>query len=116
MYTTKLQLTLIILLLLASGVFMTTTADAQNVHALLVIMDADRSIGPEMKFTAWPKNLLNPLQHALIQNSTLSMASFPPRIGEVDMHLLERVFHSVLLNKSLAITLEHDGVGKIATR
>ena len=49
MYTTKWQLTLIILLLLASGVFMTTTADAQNVHALLVIMDADRSIGPEMK-------------------------------------------------------------------
>ena len=49
MYTTKLQLTLVILLLLASGMFMTTTADAQNVHALLIIMDADGSIGPEMK-------------------------------------------------------------------
>lgn len=49
MYTKKFQFTLVILLLLVGGMFMTPDADAQTVHALLVIMDADPSIGAAMK-------------------------------------------------------------------
>ena len=51
MYSKKFQLALTILLLSASALFITTVADAQNVnvHVLLVIMDADRSIGDSME-------------------------------------------------------------------
>lgn len=50
MQFTKTQLTLVILLFLG-GIFIASSAEAQNptVHALLIIMDNDKSIGPAMK-------------------------------------------------------------------
>ena len=49
MYFTKIQLTILTLFLLGIGILIVSPADAQTVHALLIIMDADSRIGPAMK-------------------------------------------------------------------
>lgn len=49
MHFTKVQLTVLIVFLLGISIFTVPSADAQTVHALLIIMDADSSIGPAMK-------------------------------------------------------------------
>ena len=49
MHFTKVQFTILILFLLGIGILIVPSADAQTVHALLIIMDADPSIGPAMK-------------------------------------------------------------------
>ena len=49
MHFTKIQLTILTLFLLGLGILIVSPADAQTVHALLIIMDADPRIGPAMK-------------------------------------------------------------------
>ena len=77
MYATKFQPTLIILLVvLAGGMLFPAAADAQNVHALLVIMDADETIGKSMvldkqlveKFLTYV-NVTNPVKKTVYLSS-----------------------------------------------
>lgn len=49
MHFTRLQLTLLTLFLLGVSILVVPPADAQTVHALLIIMDADPQIGQAMK-------------------------------------------------------------------
>ena len=49
MQFTKIQFTLLLLLLLSISILIVPSTDAQTVHALLIIMDADSRIGPAMK-------------------------------------------------------------------
>ena len=49
MQFTKMQLTILTLFFLGISILIVPSADAQTVHALLIIMDADPSIGPAMK-------------------------------------------------------------------
>lgn len=49
MYTTKFQLTLSILFLMVAGLLFLPNANAETVHALLVIMDDDKTVGDGMK-------------------------------------------------------------------
>ena len=49
MYFTKIQLTILTLFLFGISILIVSPADAQTVHALLIIMDADPTIGPAMK-------------------------------------------------------------------
>lgn len=49
MFFSKFQLTSLLLLVLCSCLLLTSSVDAQKVHALIVIMDADPSIGHSVK-------------------------------------------------------------------
>lgn len=49
MFLSKFQLASLLLLLLGSCVLLTSNAEAQEVHALLVIMDDDETIGPSVQ-------------------------------------------------------------------
>lgn len=49
MHSTRIQLTILTLFLLTISILIVSPAEAQTVHALLIIMDADSSIGEAMK-------------------------------------------------------------------
>ncbi len=92
MYFTRIQLTILTLLLFTISISIVSPADAQTVHALLIIMDADSEIGPAMKVDQYKvERMLTSVSRVYTVKKTLYLSSRNAARGQVVLDWIQRV-------------------------
>ena len=92
MHFTKIQLTLLTLFLLGVSILIVYPAEAQTVHALLVIMDADSSIGPAMKVDQYKvERMLTSVSRVYPVKKTVYLSSRNATQGRAVLDWIRRV-------------------------
>ena len=92
MHTTRIQLTILTLFLLAISISIVSPAEAQTVHALLIIMDADSSIGPAMKVDQYKvERMLTSVSRVYTVKKTVYLSSRNATRGQAVIDWIEGV-------------------------
>lgn len=92
MHTTRIKLTILTLFLLTISISIVSPAEAQTVHALLVIMDADSSIGPAMKVDHYKvERMLTSVSRVYTVKKTVYLSSRNATRGRAVLDWIQRV-------------------------